>query len=51
MNAPVGKVWYAARKHQLPGELILLAAIVAQAVADAQRGNRAAAQWLTDNGF
>ena len=49
--AAVGRVWNMARKHQLPSELILLAAIVAQAVADAKRGDIEALRWLHANGF
>ena len=51
MNAPVGKVWYAARKHSLPSELILLAAVIAQAVVDAKRGDKTAVAWLLQQGF
>ena len=48
---PVGRVWFCARKHQLPGALTLLAAIVAQAVVDARRGDVRAADWLRGQGF
>ena len=47
----VVRVHSMAKKYQLPPELVLLAAIVAQARDDAQRGNPWAARWLTDNGF
>ena len=49
--ASVGRVWNCARKHQLPAELLLLAAIVAQAKDDALRGNQSAAEWLKLQGF
>lgn len=42
----VGRVWNMARKHQLPPELVLLAAIIAQAREDARRGDSQAADWL-----
>ena len=48
---PVGRVWFCARKHQLPSELILLAAVIAQAVVDAKRGDVRAADWLRAQGF
>ena len=47
----VVRVHSMAKKYQLPPELVLLSAVVAQARDDAQRGNRAAVLWLTDNGF
>jgi hypothetical protein len=49
--ASVGRVWLCARKHQLPAELLLLAAIVAQAVVDAKRGDVEALRWLHLQGF
>ena len=51
MIAPVGRVWFCARKHQLPSELLLLAAVVAQAVVDARRGDKTAVDWLKLQGF
>jgi hypothetical protein len=46
-----GRVLDCARKHQLPPELLLLAAIVAQAVVDAKKGDIEALRWLHGQGF
>ena len=47
----VVRVHSMAKKYQLPPELVLLAAIVAQARDDAQRGNLWAVDWLRAQGF
>ena len=39
------------RKHSLPAELVLLSAVVAQAVVDAKRGDIEALRWLHGQGF
>ncbi len=49
--AGVGRVWNMARKHQLPPELVLLAAIVGQAMEDARKGSIEAREWLRLAGF
>jgi hypothetical protein len=46
-----GRVWRCALKHQIDPGLLLLAAVIAQAQADAERGDRAAAAWLRSVGF
>ena len=46
-----GRVWNCARKHQLPAEFVLLAAVIAQAVVDARRGDIEALRWLHSQGF
>ena len=46
-----GRVWNCARKHQLPAELVLLAAVIAMAVQDAKRGDVEALRWLHGQGF
>ena len=48
---PVGRVWFCARKHSLPAELVLLSAVVAQAVVDAKRGDIEVLRWLHLQGF
>lgn len=49
--AAIGRVWFTARKYPLPAELLLLAAIVAQARDDAKRGSIEAREWLRLAGF
>ncbi len=47
----VVRVHSMAKKYQLPGELVLLAAVIAQAVVDAKRGDIEALRWLHSQGF
>ncbi len=47
----VVRVHSMAKKYQLPPELVLLSAVVAQAVVDAKRGDIEALRWLHGQGF